>query len=155
MTAGAAQAVELDRLDDELRSAARPAPELLCKVTERVGTRLSLLRQAGMAARIDRLIEAGAWSDAVFALIELELPAWRVRRLVHEDGEWLCSLSRQPNLPIAFDDPVEASHQVLALAALRAVIEVRRRSSSVPEGMSTVPQVRPTSDQLICCDNFA
>jgi hypothetical protein len=155
MTAGAAQAVELDRLDDELRSPARPAPELLCKVIERVGTRLSLLRQAGKVVRIDRLLEAGAWSDAVFALIELELPAWRVRRLVHEHGEWLCSLSRQPNLPLAFDDPVEASHEVLALAVLRAFVEVRRRSSAAQEGIPTVPQVRPTPDQIICCDNFA
>jgi hypothetical protein len=153
MMSGAAQAVELDRLDDELRSAARPAPELLCNVIERVGTRLSLLRQAGKTVRIDRLIEAGAWSDAVFALIELELPAWRVRRLVYEQGEWLCSLSRQSNLPLAFDDPVEASHTVLALAALRALIEVRR--GSVPEGTSTVPQVRPMPDQIICCDSFA
>jgi len=40
------------------------------------------------AARIDQLIEARAWNDAALALVELELPAWKLRRLVYEDGEW-------------------------------------------------------------------
>ena len=56
------------------------------------------------AARIDQLIEARAWNDAALALVELELPAWKLRRLVYEDGEWHCSLSRQPNLPVALED---------------------------------------------------
>jgi hypothetical protein len=51
--------------------------------------------KAGKAARIDQLIKAGAWSDAALTLIELELPAWKVRRLVYEDGEWFCSLSTE------------------------------------------------------------
>jgi hypothetical protein len=67
---------------------------------------------AGKAARIDQLIDAGAWNDAALALIELELPAWKLRRLVYEDGEWLCSLSRQPNLPLALDDTADARHEV-------------------------------------------
>ena len=28
---------------------------------------------------------------AALALVELELPAWKLRRLIYEDGEWLCS----------------------------------------------------------------
>ena len=141
-------------LADRLRRAATADPEIFAAIADDC-TRIAILRKAGKAARLDQLLANGAWTDAALTMVAMELSAWTVRRLVYEDGEWLCSLSRQPNLPIAFDDPVEASHQVLALAALRAVIEVRRRSSSVPEGMSTVPQVRPTSDQLICCDNFA
>jgi hypothetical protein len=50
--------------------------------------------------RVNQLIEAGAWADATLAMVELELPYWNLRRLVHEDGEWLCSLSKQPNLPV-------------------------------------------------------
>src|SRR6476619_5758672 len=49
------------------------------------------------AARIDELIEARAWNDAALTLVELELPAWKQRRLIYEDGKWHCSLSRHPN----------------------------------------------------------
>ena len=85
------------------------------------------------ATRIDQLIEAGAWGEAALALIELELPAWKLRRLVYEDGQWLCSLSRQPNLPVALDDTADASHEVLPLAILRAFVEARRRTSAMRE----------------------
>ena len=152
---GAEHAVELDRLDDELRLAPVLAPELLCKFMESAGTRLSLLRKSGKTARIDRLIEAGAWTDASFALIELEMPAWTVRRVIHEDGEWHCSLSRQPNLPMTLDDAAEASHEVLPLAILRAFLEARRRRSVTTQIISAVPQIPPPHAQLICCDNFA
>jgi hypothetical protein len=68
------------------------------------------------AARIDELIEARAWNDAALTLVELELPAWKQRRLIYEDGKWHCSLSRHPNLPVALDDTATASHEVLPLA---------------------------------------
>ena len=61
---------------------------------------------------------ARAWNDAALALVELELPAWKLRRLVHENGKWHCSLSRHPNLPVALDDTATASHEVLPLAIL-------------------------------------
>jgi hypothetical protein len=38
------------------------------------------MKRAGKAARIDQLIEAGAWIDAALALVDFELPAWRLRR---------------------------------------------------------------------------
>jgi hypothetical protein len=102
------------------------------------------------------LIEAGAWTDATIALIELELPAWKLRRLVYEDGEWLCSLSRQPNLPVALDDTADASHEVLPLAILSAFVEARRRANAMREtSLRIVPQVRRTSGYAICCDNFS
>jgi hypothetical protein len=114
MMPGAEQAVAHDRLGDALRLAPALGPELFNKIIDRGGTRLRVLRQSGKAFRIDRLIEAGAWTEAALALIELEIPAWKVRRLVCENGEWLCSLSRQLNVPIELDDNVEASHEVLA-----------------------------------------
>jgi hypothetical protein len=101
------------------------------------------------------LIEAGAWRNAALALIELELPAWKLRSLVYENGEWFCSLSRQPNLPEALDDTADASHEVLPLAILSAFVEARRRTSAMREtSLQTVPQVRRTSGYAICCDNF-
>lgn len=152
---GADAEIVFDRLDDELRLAPALAPQLFRKVVDCLGGRLASLRRSGRAFRIDRLIEAGAWIDAVFALIELETPGWQVRRLAYEDGEWLCSLSRQPNLPIALDEAAEAGHEALPLAVLRAFVQARRRSGAKPETASTVPRVRPTSDRMICCDNFA
>jgi hypothetical protein len=107
------------------------------------------------AVRIDRLIEAGAWIEAALALVELERPTWKLQRLVYDNGEWLCSLSRQRNLPIGLDDSAEAALAVLPLAVLRALVEARRRSGTAPETIAAVPKVRPTSAGWICCDNFA
>jgi hypothetical protein len=107
-------------------------------------------------ALIDRLLEAGAWTDAAFALIELEAPKWKIRRLVREGDEWLCSLSRQPSLPLELDDVAEASHKVLSLAVLRAFVVARTRDAAAPQAASVVPRVWPASDRLIfCCDNYA
>src|ERR1019366_8023684 len=100
----------LDRLTEQLRLAPALTRDLISNVIADACIRFPVLHRAGKAARIDRLIEAGAWSDAVLALIELELPAWKLRRLVYEDGEWFCSLSKQPNLPVAFDDTADARH---------------------------------------------
>ena len=145
----------LDRLMEQLRLAPAPTADLISNVVAAACTRLPMLNMAGRAARLDQLIEAGAWSDAALALIELELPAWKLRRLVYEDGEWLCSLSKQPNLPVAFDDTADARHDVLPLAILSAFLEARRAASAAHESSSpTVPQVQPTSGIVICCDNF-
>jgi hypothetical protein len=76
----------------------------------------------GKTITLDRVIEAGAWTDAAITLIGFELPNWSVRRLVCEDGEWVCSLSRQPNLSIFLDELAEGSHAVLALVVLRAFV---------------------------------
>jgi hypothetical protein len=107
-----------------------------------------------LAGRLGRLIEAGAWAEAAIALVELEIPAWTVRRLACENGEWACSLSRQPNIPIALDDTAEASHEVLALAILRAAVEVRRRGGIAAEIHVAAPQIAPSSQGAICCDSF-
>ena len=146
----------LDRLAEQLRLAPALTADLISNVVVDSCTRLPVLIKAGKAARLDQLIEAGAWSDAALALIELELPAWKLRRLIYEDGEWFCSLSKQPNLPVAFDDTADARHEVLPLAILSAFLEARRTTSAVRETSSpTVPQVQPTSGIVICCDNFA
>jgi hypothetical protein len=145
----------LDALEEQLRRAPALTPNLISNVIADACTRLQVMKRAGKAARLDQLIEAGAWSDAALALIELELPAWKLRRLVYEDGAWLCSLSRQPNLPVAFDDTAEASHEVLPLAILTAFVEARRRASAMREtSLQTVPPVRRTSGYAVCCDNF-
>jgi len=146
----------LDRLMEQLRLAPALTADLISNVIADACRRLPVLIKAGKAARLDQMIEAGAWSDAALALIELELPAWKLRRLIYEDGEWFCSLSKQPNLHVAFDDTADARHEVLPLAILSAFLEARRATSAVRETNSpTVPQVQPTSGVVICCDNFA
>ena len=147
----------LDRLTEQLRLAPALTADLVSNVVADACTSPSGAEQGWKGSlRLDQLIEAGAWSDAALALIELELPAWKLRRLVYEDGEWFCSLSKQPNLPVALDDTADACHEVLPLAILSAFVEARRKTSAVRETSSpTVPQVRPTSGYAICCDNFA
>jgi hypothetical protein len=146
--------VLIERADEALQSAAAPTAGLFGKVMQSACVRLPALKASGLAARLERLVEAGAWAEAALALVELETPAWTVRRLAHEGGEWVCSLSRQPNLPIAVDDTADASHEVLALAILRAVIEVRRRDAAA-EMRSVVPSVAASSERMFCCDSFA
>jgi hypothetical protein len=143
------------RLTEQLRFATAVTPDLVFSVVSDACTRLAVLKKAGKAARIDQLIAAGAWSDVALALIELELPAWKLRRLIYEDGEWYCSLSQQLNLPVALDDTADARHEVLPLAILCAFVEARRGSSVAHDANSpTVPLVL-TSATTICCDNFA
>ena len=146
----------LDRLTDELRRGSVLGPRLIANVVADACIRLPVLSAAGKAGRIDQLINAGAWSDLAFALIELELPAWKLRRLVCEDGEWLCSLSKQPNMPAVLDETVDANHEVLSLAILGAFVEACRRSGS--RGGAGSPRVRQpqlSSGDAACCDNFA
>jgi hypothetical protein len=145
-----------DQLTDQLRLAPALTADLMSKVIATAGTRSSSAKRSGKAARIDRMIEAGAWTDAALALIELKLPAWTLRRLVHENGEWLCSLSRQTNLPMELDDTADACHEVLPLAVLSAIVEARRKVAAT-RGTSAraVPQVRPASICAMCCENFA
>lgn len=152
----AEQNADFERLDEELSQARAAEPDLIRKVVERVGARIEMLRRSGRPIRIDRLIEFGGFTEAALALIELELPAWTVRRLVHENGEWLFSLSRQPNIPIAFDEVVETGHEALPLAILRAVVEAcRRRTIAGAKPISTVPLLAQKFGLSLCCDNFA
>ena len=147
--------VLIDRLDDELRLASQPAAHLFAKIIGSICTRIPLLGKSGKADPIGRMIEAGAWADAALAVVDLELPAWKLRRLVYESGEWLCSLSRQPNLPLELDDFVDGRHDRLPLAILRAFLEARHRIETAEPRGSGVPQLRPDLAVAICCDNFA
>ncbi len=142
-------------LDNALRNAQGPSLDLLSKIIAGVCTRIPILARAEALNRVIRLAEIGAWTEATFALIKLELPLWTVRRLAHENGEWLCSLSRQPKLPMALDDCAEASHEVLPLAMLCAFLEACRKRHSAQASVSAVPQIaQPSVEHIMCCENF-
>ena len=155
MSFGSDQAVLLDRLDEAVRFAPQPTHDLVAKILAGACSRIPVLNKAGKAAGIDRLVESGAWADAALTVIALELPDWTLRRLIREDGQWHCSLSRQPNLPIDLDDTADASHEVMPLAILLAFLQARRRTASAAQSVPAVPLADLTSAALICCENFA
>ena len=154
MTYGPDHAVWFDRLSEAVRVAPKPTPGIVSQIIVTSCSRIPLHR--GKATEIGQLIRLGAWLDAVLALIELELPSWKLRRLIREDGEWFCSLSQQPNLPVTLDDTADGTHEVMPLAILLAFLEARRRMSLAAQPVATaVPTVDPAPDTLISCDNFA
>jgi hypothetical protein len=88
------------RLTDQLRAASTPTPELFSRVVTDACLRIETLSKSGKPTPIDKLIRAGAWTDASLAIVEFELPMWTLRRLIFDAGEWFCSLSRHPTVPI-------------------------------------------------------
>jgi hypothetical protein len=148
----------LHDLQDQLDRAQVVSAELMSKFAAAACTRITMPSCAAKAAKIDRLIESEAWTEAALALVELELPQWKLRRLVYEEGAWLCSLSKQWNLPVWLSDGAEARRESLPLAILSALIEARQCSEppSRPRA-SSVPQCRlesSSSAEIMCCDNF-
>ena len=143
-------------LEDRLRDAHAVTAELLSDVIREACWRFPPVRRTEKTARIERLIKSDAWTDAAFALIELELPQWRVRRIVYDDGEWHCALSRQRELPDWLDQSIEARHADLPLAILRVFIDAQRVSTpSIRTSVPTVPCGANLPCEPVCCDNFA
>jgi hypothetical protein len=152
MAFSSGDAALLDEIDENLQVAVEPTCSMFSKIIADACTRIPILAGAQI-----RLAEVGAWTDAAFALIDLELPTWKVRRLAYENGQWFCCLSRQPNLPMALDDCAEATHETLPLAILSAFLEACRRSHMIQKSASAVPQIQqPMAEHnLMCCDDFA
>jgi hypothetical protein len=153
----------LPDLQDQLRRAQAVTADLISKIVAGACTRVTIPSCAGKTARINRLIESEAWTETALALVELELPQWRLHRLVHEQDAWLCSLSKQWNPRVWLSDCAQARHQSLPLAILSALIEARQCSELESEPLSmraagSVPQCRAESSlplATMCCDNFA
>ena len=142
--------------NDRLRGAQTVTADLMSEVIGNTCRRFPPRRPTEQTVRIERLIRSEAWLDAALALIELELPQWQVRRIVYDEGEWHCALSRARELPEWLDQSVEAHHADLALAVLGAFVEAPRagrtsRKTSVP----TVPRGAELTCIPLCCDNFA
>jgi hypothetical protein len=139
------------------RTPARPGTyaDGIANVISGACRRLPNLRRPGELARLEQLIAAGAWADAALVLVELELPAWSLRRLIREDEIWFCSLSRQRNLLVKLDVTADAHHESLSLAILLAFLQARRMAEIAPAPISVTPQVQPAPASMFCCDNFA
>lgn len=141
---------------DRLRDAQAVTAELVSDIVGETCRRYPSAAQSVKTARIERLIQTGAWTDAALALIELELPQWQIRRIAYDEGEWHCALSRQRELPEWLDQSVEARHLELPLAILSALVDARRVSA--PESRTSVPLVprdANASYEPVLSDNFA
>jgi hypothetical protein len=126
-------------LSARLRDACEINAKLMTEVLDVACRRYPSLGQSEKTARLERLIQSGAWTDAALALIDLELPLWQVRRIAYDEGEWHCALSRERELPDWLDQSIEARHADLALAILSAFVEAQRASE--PETRTSVPTV--------------
>ena len=146
---------QLRALQAQLRRARAVTPGLMADVLALVAERYSAPSYLACAKRIDALIEAEAWTDAALALLDLELPQWKLRRIARDDSEWRCCVGKQRPLPEWLDDTVECGHPVLPLALFDALIEARlvALTFATPTARSVVPSARDT--EYVCCDNFA
>jgi hypothetical protein len=143
-------------LEDQLRDAHAMTAELMSDVISEACWQFPPVRRTEKTARIDQLIRTSAWTDAALALIELELPQWQVRRIIYDEGEWHCALSRQRELPDWLDSCIETRHADLPLAILSAFVDAQRVSvPSVRTSVPTVPSVANPLYEAVCCDNFA
>ena len=143
-------------LEDRLRDASAVTPELMSQIVDETCRRYPPIRRTTKSLGIERLIQSGAWTDAAFALIDLELPQWQVRRIVYDEGEWHCALSRQRELPDWLDSCIETQHADLPLAILSAFVDAQRVSvPSVKTSVPTAPNAAKPLYEPVCCDNFA
>jgi hypothetical protein len=130
--------------------------DLMAQVIDETCRRLPHPGQTVKVARIGRLVESGAWTDAALALIDLELPQWQVRRIAYDEGEWYCALSRERELPDWLGQSIESRHADLALAILSAFVDTQRINA--PQSRTSVPDVARDANPLYepaCCDNFS
>ena len=143
-------------LGDRLRDVHTVTAELIAEVIDKTCRRFPSVGQTEKTARIERLIGSEAWTDAALALIDLELPQWQVRRIVYDEGEWYCALSRERELPDWLDRSIEAHHADLPLAILSAFVDAQRISA--PSSRTSVPIVSrdaSTFYEPVLTDNFA
>jgi hypothetical protein len=131
--------------------------DLFADVLETYCSRTKTMMHTDDAAKLAKLIDSGAWTDAVLALLALELPQWQVRRLVYDEGQWHCALSEHREMPDWLDESVEMHHADLALAILSAIIEakIQLRSSRASQVSMARPSVPEASFEPMCCDNFS
>jgi len=143
-------------LNDRLCNAPAVTAELMSEIVSETCRRFPSMGQSEKTARIERLIQTGAWTDAALALIDLELPQWQVRRVAYDEGEWYCALSRERELPDWLDQSIEAHHPDLPLAILSAFVDVQRVAA--PSNRTSVPTVPRAASALyepVLTDNFA
>ena len=146
----------LDGLAARIGRADAVTAHLMLDVTAQACLRFAMPDHAHDAIRIRHFIRDGAWTDAVLALIELELPRWSVRSIIREGAEWICVLSNAWPVADWLDDNVEGRNEELPLAMLAAFVEALRFNLSCKDATSGEgPNAGLAQQQrAVCCDNF-
>jgi hypothetical protein len=152
MVLNPALAKQLEQVAERLHRAQEPSSDLFQLVIDQACLRLPAFSGSVKRQRLDQLIEAGAWIDAALQLAQLERPDWKLRRLIFDDGDWICSLSSAPLLPVTLDEMAECSHPDPALAILGAVVEASRMRALYRAGTCrSVPAIRSGPDAFVVC----
>jgi hypothetical protein len=74
--------------------------------------------------------------------------------LLREDGEWFCSLSECPSVPLELDDTADAHLEDTALVILSAFLEAERKAMTETYEDER-GGVRARKGPLLDCENFA
>ena len=150
------QSVGWDHVEHALRGATSLTPSLFSKVVTDVCTRFPALARTGHIEQLAQLVLIEAWTDAALLLAEGELPTWRLRRLIYDGGEWMCSLSRHPGVPVEIDDAADGRHVTRPIAILLSLVEAKRLTAATERVRTmSVPRVKPVIVHPVCCDNFS
>lgn len=147
------QQTPLDQLAERLHQACTGSLETIADVISHACSPVAA-HTPYARENLKRLTAAGAWIDAALALLALEAPQWKLRRLTFDDGEWFCSLSRHPQLPIEIDDTIDSRHENAAIAILLALVETQKAAQ--PESRrATAVRLQPLPSAPMNCENFA
>lgn len=143
-----------DDIERELINCSAMSPEILRRLVGCACVRLPKSVGTKDPSLFWRLINFGAWTDGAMLLIHLEMPPWRLRRLVQEEGQWLCSLSREPFLPMEIDETVQGRHENEAVALFLAFLHLRQNPPEPKEDQCPQPSDPQSKGTSMCCDNF-
>ena len=140
-------AQRLDHIADMLRDG-EPSTGLIAHIADICEPLFS----SHASQHIKELINAKAWTDATLALLAIELPSWKLRRIVYDEGEWHCAISHERELPEWLDGAIETHHIDLATAILKALVEgLRLTEDKRSEKTTRIPLV---AENHVSCDNF-
>jgi hypothetical protein len=114
---------DFDQLICRIQCATSISTELVSDLIDETQATAIRLIDAQRLLVLQRWVRDGAWTDAFVLLIEIKLPQWKLRQVVLDDGQWHCSLSKRPNLPLELDETADFTHDVLPLAILGALVE--------------------------------
>jgi hypothetical protein len=144
-----------DRLVRRISSAEGATSPLLSDVVNFVCSRL-WTRPKFRQDQILAWLKTGASFDLLRALIEVELPGWRLARLQYDGGQWYCTICRgTAQLEWAAAD-VTCGHVDPVLAMLRALLEVLAMDGVEDEADEGVLRRQQNPDMnYVLCDNFS
>ena len=135
------RAERLARLSDRLCAADEANTDLISAIFYEASDPVAAAAYKLKIMHLSKLIDAGAWTEVALAVLEMELPHWKLRRPVYDDSEWHCALSLHRELPDWLDDSIEAGHRDLSLAIWRALVEALRAD------ITTADEPRPPTEE--------